>query len=287
MVFPEGGIVNEENKEGYEEKLTADDFVFAFRRALKKSTGAKDAECLLAIKNASEVLEGKMSSKKLGVKKLSDRKLKIVLSYPDGDFLKTLTRAICMPCNESFFNLTKGRYGLSLQYIIGNGPFYMGSWNTDKSVTIKKNPYYHGKNTAVPQSVMFSINNELSTRAKKLTAGTYDVSPLDYDGYSQVMGEKGFTFIESKNKVWSLVFNCDDEYMKDMNARLAVRGVADDCDVAFRVQQGREPHAENRMVVDDEDCDLVHPKGIISRAWVRWHPHDGGGQRTLSMNATM
>lgn len=222
--FPKAAakLVSEENEEGYEEKLTADDFVFALRRALQKSTGAADAQCLLSMKNASEILSGKMSAKKLGVQKTQSGKLKITLDYPDGDFLRNLTRAICMPCNERFFNLTKGRYGLSLQYIIGNGPFYMGSWNTDTSITIKKNPYYHGENEAVPQSVFFSVNNELSTRAKKVTGGTYDASFLDYDGYEQIKDEKGCTFTETENLVWSLVFNCKDDFMKNLNARLAI-----------------------------------------------------------------
>lgn len=222
--FPKAAaqLVDEENKEGYEEPLTASDFVFALRRAVMKSTGANDAECLFAIKNAQAINSGRMSPSNLGVEKTGKHKLTITLEYPDPDFLKTLTRAICMPCNEKFFNLTKGRYGLAIQYIIGNGPFYMGSWNTDKSITIKKNPYYHGENEAVPQSVMFSINNEFSTRAKKLTSGTYDVTPLDYSAYSQIKDEKGLTFIESENTVWSLVFNCQDEYMKDLSARLAV-----------------------------------------------------------------
>lgn len=222
--FPKSAaqLVDEEAKEGYEEKLTADDFVFAFRRALRKSTNAKDADCLMAIKNAAEVHSGKLSEKQLGVKKTESGKLRITLEYQDSDFLRTLTRAICMPCNEKFFELTKGRYGLSLQYIIGNGPFYMGSWVTDKSVTIKKNPYYHGENEALPQSVFFSVNNEFSLRAKKLSSGTYDVTPLDFGGYTQLKDEKGISFIESENIVWSLVFNCEDEFIKNLSTRLAV-----------------------------------------------------------------
>lgn len=222
--FPKAAakLVDEKNEEGYEEKLTADDFVFAFRRALNKNTGAKDAQSLLAIKNAYEVLDGKMSPESLGVKKTGDGKIKITLEYPDDLFLKTLTKAICMPCNEKFFNLTKGRYGLSLSYIIGNGPFYMGSWNTDKSITIKKNPYYHGSNTAVPQSVLFSINNEISSRGKKLTSGTYDAARIDYDSFSGIENEKDLSFLESENTVWSLIFNCKDKYMSDINLRLAV-----------------------------------------------------------------
>ena len=222
--FPKSAaqLIDEEAKEGYEEKLTAKDFVFALRRAVSKNTAAKEAECLLPIENASEIIKGRLSANNLGVKATGENKLKITLEYPDSGFLKTLTRAICMPCNEKFFNLTKGRYGLSLQYIIGNGPFYMGSWVTDKSITIKKNPYYHGENEAVPQSVMLSINNEVSLRAKKVTSGTYDASPLDFEGYSQIKEEKGLSFSECENTVWSLVFNCEDDFTKDINTRLAV-----------------------------------------------------------------
>ncbi len=222
--FPKAAakLVNEENEEGYEEKLTADDFVFAFRRALEKNTGAKDAKSLLSIKNAEAVLSGRMPSKKLGVKKISDNKLKITLEYPDGGFLRTLTQAICMPCNKKFFELTGGRYGLSLQYLIGNGPFYIGSWNTDKSVTIKKNPFYHGENAAVPQSVLFSVNSDYDSRAKKLLSGNYDIAHIDYSGYLRLKDEKSCKFTETENTVWTLVFNCRDGCMKDINTRLAV-----------------------------------------------------------------
>lgn len=42
-----------------------------------------------------------------------------------------------MPCNETFFNATKGRYGLDYSTLMCNGPFYLSYWLHDSALTIK------------------------------------------------------------------------------------------------------------------------------------------------------
>ncbi len=55
-----------------------------------------------------------MKSSKLGVKAIDDYTLEIKLKSADSGFLNVLSTAIAMPCNEDYFNATKGRYGLRL-----------------------------------------------------------------------------------------------------------------------------------------------------------------------------
>ena len=40
-----------------------------------------------------------------------------------------------MPCNETFFNATKGRYGLDYSTLLCNGPFYLSYWLHDSALT--------------------------------------------------------------------------------------------------------------------------------------------------------
>ncbi len=217
-----GKTIGEDYETSFDTSLTADDFIYALRRAVSKNTNSQNADKLLCIKNAREINKGKMSSSKLGVKKSGDYKLKITLDYPSDDFLAVLTTAVAMPCNEEFFELTSGRYGLSTSYLIYNGPFYMSSWNENTSVTIKKNESYAGENTAKPASVFFSVNTESETRAKKVTSGTYDFAPLTFSQYSSIKDDSSAVFTSSQNTLWALIFNCKDSDMSNLDLRRAI-----------------------------------------------------------------
>ncbi|MGN1418589.1 MAG: ABC transporter substrate-binding protein, partial [Acutalibacteraceae bacterium] len=118
-------IIGEDKAESFDTRVTAHDFVFALRRALQPETLCPYASSLMNIKNAKKVNSGSVSSKNLGVKASSDYTLVITLERKDSDFLSALTLPACLPCNEEFFELTKGRYGLSADNLIYNGPFYI------------------------------------------------------------------------------------------------------------------------------------------------------------------
>lgn len=123
----------------FDSRVTAADFVFALRRAVAPATGAPEALSLGVIKNAKSIINGKMSSDKLGVQAVGDFELRITLesATDESAFLDLLTKAICMPCNETFFNATKGRYGLDYSTLLCNGPFYLSYWLHDSALTIK------------------------------------------------------------------------------------------------------------------------------------------------------
>ncbi|MGN0464064.1 MAG: peptide ABC transporter substrate-binding protein [Acutalibacteraceae bacterium] len=217
-----GKTIGEDYETSFSTALTADDFIFALRRAVAKTTNSENADKLLCIKNAEAIHAGNMSSSKLGVRKDGDYKLKIKLDYPSEDFLTVLTTAVAMPCNEKFFNITAGRYGLSSSYLIYNGPFYISNWNENTSVTIKKNLSYSGDNEAKPASVFFSVNSELDARAKKLSQGTYDFTPLSFEQYKSIENDRDVSFSESRNTLWGLIFNCSDADMSCRDLRLAI-----------------------------------------------------------------
>ena len=111
------------------ENITANDFVYAFRRAVLKETSAPDAHTLAPIKNATKILSGKKSVDSLGVKATDENTFEIKLAYPCVDFLQILTSPITMPCNQKFFESTKGYYGLNDESVLSCGKYTLASWN--------------------------------------------------------------------------------------------------------------------------------------------------------------
>lgn len=213
----------EEGKEVFNITVTAHDFVFGIRRALRPETKCPTAYKLYSITNGKEVNEGKKTEDQLGITALDDFTLKITLNNNDPDFLYTLLEPSCMPCNEVFFERTEGRYGLATRYLIYNGPFYINNWADDASVSVRRNAdYYYDAKNVKPYSVYFSINDEQNTRLRKLKNETYDIAPFTESQAFSVSGNKNFTVNSFSSGVVSLLFNCKDTYLQNVNVRRAI-----------------------------------------------------------------
>ena len=216
-----GKTIGEDYKTSFDTSLTAADFVFGLRRALRPETKSPYAHALFSIKNAATVYSGKLDESKLGVEAVDDYTLIITLSRPDPDFLYTLLTPACMPCNEKFFGMTGGRYGLSTQYLIYNGPFYI-STITDNAVIAKKNDDYHSEAAVKPSSVYFTIKNEQETRAKKVKDGTYEAALLTASQAQELSSVRGITVRPFASGQLSLLFNCKDSILSNMDIRRAI-----------------------------------------------------------------
>lgn len=217
-----GPLIGLSSKETNSLPVTAHDFAFGLKRALLPETKSPVAKALYCIENAEKVNLGKLSSKKLGIKVIDDYTLQIKLEKNDPDFLFTLLEPGCMPCNETFFEATGGRYGLAVKYLIYNGPFYINNWADDTSVSIRKNTLYYDSENVLPRSVYYSINNEQDTRLDKLKEKTYSVSPLTKDQALQIADKKKYTVIPFDSSILSMLFNCSDAVLSNKNIRRAI-----------------------------------------------------------------
>ena len=222
-----GPLIGLSSKQTNSLPVTAQDFDFGITRALLPETKSPVAKALYCIKNAEKVNSGKMNSKHLGIKALDDYTLQIELERADPDFLYTLLEPGCMPCNETFFKATGGRYGLAVKYLIYNGPFYINNWVDDASVSIRKNDYYYDSENVLPRSVYYSINDEQDTRLDKLKDKTYSVSPLTAQQSQQIADKKNYSVMSFDSGVLSFVFNCGDDVLKNKSIRRALAASLD------------------------------------------------------------
>ncbi len=215
-------FLGEDFREKFDSRVTAHDFVFAFRRALKPETLSPGAKNLFSIKNAQLVNSGTLPTGKLGVKAIDDYTLSITLTQIDPDFLYVLLEPQCMPCNEKFFEATGGRYGLSTRFLMYNGPFYMSNWADDTSITLMKNDDYYDYENVKPYSLYFSINNEQSSRLDKIYEEIYDIAPLTAEQAEGLTSKRGYSTQSFDNSVYCLAFNCNDKLLSNINLRKAI-----------------------------------------------------------------
>ncbi len=198
--------------------VTADDFVFAFMRAVNPKTKAPYASRLKSIKNAGAIISGKKNYKTLGVKAENSKTLTVTLDYEDEDFEKNLTTSVAMPCNEKLFNESAGKYGLIKDYIISNGSYRLTKWNkTSFGIRLYRHEEYTGNFYAKNAAVFITCREDEDVK-QKLKENHIDMAFVDC-AYAPELKEAGLKTIEYQNICWVLTLSRDFSY----NMRNALR----------------------------------------------------------------
>ncbi len=184
-------------------ELFADDFVFAFTRAVSKNTGAPFVSRLFSVKNAKGIYEGTANPSSLGVEAVDKKTLKITLAKEDEYFESTLTSSICMPCNREFFEQSVGKYGLERKYLLPNGSYYISRWNTeDFGIRLFANAEYGGSFEAENDSVFLSVTKD-GTPLSVLDDKSCDISFVGSDEVAKI-NKNVYTVKPFQNICWVL-----------------------------------------------------------------------------------
>jgi len=187
-------------------RVTAQDFVFALRRAVDPAIHAPDAEFLFALQNAEQIYKGKAKPETLGVAAPDDFTLTVTLRQASGDFLRVLTTAVAMPCHEIFYEATQGRYGLDAANLLCNGPFYLSRWNEGRSLRLSRSTDYRGSSPVLPAAVTLTVDAESGQYAEKLRNGSYAAVALPESAERNWGAD--FQLQRRPNCVLSLLFHC-------------------------------------------------------------------------------
>lgn len=209
----------------YEEKLTADDFVFAFQRIFdSEALFSPYIDDFICIKNADAVSKGTLSKESLGVNATSDYTLQIELEYPCFDFIEKLTLTGAMPCSKSFFEYTKGRYGLSAETTASNGSFYLKEWNYDpywdnNYMILRRNKSNSENYFTYPYSLNFFIKSGTDNNLSDFSSGNIDCAVVQ--NYDKKIFEKN-QYGNYATKTYGLIFNTNSKYLSSKSIREAL-----------------------------------------------------------------
>ncbi len=160
--------------------ITAQDFVWSFRRILTPSLGAAKAPLFFAVKNARAYVRGELADfSAVGFAAPNARTFVVTLEYPTPHLLALAATGAWLPVHPA----TVERYGLGRDSrwsepgnLVGNGPYTLAAWTRAQQIELLKNPrYYDAASLHVPviHLVMFD-NNDAEERAFR--AGQIDIT---------------------------------------------------------------------------------------------------------------
>ena len=126
--------------------LTANDFVYAWRRAIDPDFPSDYASQLFLIKNGKEIKTGKIKKEELGVRALDEKTLQIELVRPTPYFLELLSFPIFFSLPEKWVE-QHPHFAEKVKEYVSNGPFRLDQWKYDDELVLTKNKRYWDKET--------------------------------------------------------------------------------------------------------------------------------------------
>lgn len=202
--------------------LTANDFVYSWRRAVNPTSKAADAYMFLPIKNAKQIENGKMSVNKLGIQAVNKTTFKVTLSEPTPYFKYLVASVPFLPQDQKVVEKYGSGYGTSSQKAVYDGPFTVQNWSTSSVTwTLKKNPNYWDKQNVKLKTVKFQVAKSPETALSLYQSGKLDNIVLAGQQAAQEKNNKGYLSYASGETDY-LAYNYRSKAMRNENIRKAI-----------------------------------------------------------------
>ncbi|GGA98990.1 ABC transporter substrate-binding protein [Brucella endophytica] len=143
--------------------VTAEDFVFSYRRVEDPKTAAGYANILYPIKNAQKVNKGELPVDQLGVKALDDKTLEITLEQPTPFFLELLAHQTALPVSKASVE-KNGADFVKPGVMVSNGAFRLTGHVPNDNLTVAKNPeYWDAPNVKLDKVIFYPIDDQAAS----------------------------------------------------------------------------------------------------------------------------
>lgn len=256
------------------EPLTAEDFVFSWRRALTPTLGNEFAYMMYPLKNAKAFHEGLITDfDAVGVKAVNATTLKVELEHPTPYFIQLPDHHSFYPVHESTIKKFGAIDDPTTKWtragnIVSNGPFVLTDWKINQSMTLSKNTHYWDADTVRLNALHFFPINDQQAEERAFRTGQVHLT------YSpQMANEKIATYRDNHPEVFRAyytyssyyyIFNVKREPFNDVRVRRAFSMAVDRESIVKNVTKGGEIPTYTVIPPD--------PDGYKPKSYYRYDP---------------
>lgn len=162
-----------ESKWSNGDALTAEDFVYSFRRAVDPATASDYAPILAPIVNVESAIAGEKKPEEIGVAATDPKTLTITLNSPTPYLLGLLAHNISFPVHKA----TVEKFGDQWTRpgnAVTNGAFTISDWVPQSQVTLVKNPNYWDADSVKLDKIVYYPTEDIEEELKRYRAGELD-----------------------------------------------------------------------------------------------------------------
>ena len=217
--------------------LTAEDFVFSWKRALDPELAADYAYMLYYIKGAEAYNTGEGSADDVMVEALDEKTLQVTLEAPTPFFMSLVAFKTYYPLHRATVEADSEGWHLSADTIIGNGPFKMVSW-AQGQMEFVPNENYWDKDAVILDRLVFTMVENESTELTMFETGEIDfthtvpgqeIPRLEATGELKILPYLG---------TYYYIFQVEKPPLDDINVRKALTMAIDREAIVTNVTQG-------------------------------------------------
>jgi oligopeptide transport system substrate-binding protein len=154
--------------------VTAEDFVYAYRRILNPNTASEYANILYPIKNAQGVNKGELKVEQLGVSAPDPKTFVIELDNPAPFLPEMLMHYTCYPLPRGVIE----KYGVDWTKpgkMVSNGPYMLAERRANSHIKMVKNQHFYDAANVKIDEVWFYPSADGNAALKAYRAGELDV----------------------------------------------------------------------------------------------------------------
>ncbi len=208
--------------------VTANDFVFAWQRAVNPETGSEYGPYMMngVIKNATAVSQGEKELSTLGVKAVDETTLEVTLEKPVPYFQSMTAFPTFLPMNEAFVTEQGDDYALSADSLLSNGPFKMTEWNQGEGWTVEKNEDYWDADQVKLEKINVKVVKDTAAGVNLYETDTIDQTNLTAEFVDQYRTSDDFKLMSAPTTFF-LKMNQENEILANKKARKAIQHIID------------------------------------------------------------
>lgn len=158
--------------------VTAQDFLYAFERALTPALGSQYTFLFSAVRGAEDFAAGRITDfDQVGFRAPDARTLEITLRQPTPYFLElTAINAVWYPVHRDTIELAggmtlRGSGWTRPETFVGNGPFVLAEWRPNQVITARRSPTYWNSGDVRLETIHFRPYDTVDAEERAFRAG--------------------------------------------------------------------------------------------------------------------
>lgn len=226
--------------------VKAQDFEYAWKRALAPETASEYAYQLWYIKNGYEYSNGEAKAEDVAVKALDDKTLEVVLTAPTSYFIDLMHFPTYMPLRQDILEKYGDQWTQKPDTYIGNGPYKMKKWAHDSEIVFVKNEnYWDAASLGNIKEIHWRLMSDDAAALSAYEAGELDlVDALIPQAETKNLIDKGIAKVHDMVGTYYIYFNVDKDPLKDVRVRKALALAIDRQFIVDKVTMAGQKPAE-------------------------------------------
>lgn len=155
--------------------ITAEDFVYSWRRALDPNTASQIAYMLFVLENGEAYNSDEATADEVGVRAIDERTLEVQLGEPAAYFLGLTAFHAFYPVPKHIVEENPETWASSDKNLVSCGPYILKKWIHSSEIIMMKNDKYWNVDNVKPPCITMPISESAATRVNFLESGNADI----------------------------------------------------------------------------------------------------------------